>query len=144
MARAPSPSEPGLRASPYIVGGGNIDGGRSGAKVYLDDCTVHRFVTTVAGSSITSLADTTNWIQTSVFANDGSVVVAARSTLNLNASVQNAGTISLSRFASAVAQLLVFGNGTQLLDAGKVVLRNSTNYLIGSAASVATSGAQLV
>ncbi|MGO8797683.1 MAG: beta strand repeat-containing protein [Roseiarcus sp.] len=132
-----------LAASPTIEGGGEIAAVVSGAKIYLDDVTVQiAFVSTVAGSSITSLAGTTNSISSGEFTNDGSLVVAAGSTLNLSASVQNAGTISLAGSASAEAKLLISGDGAQLIGAGHLILSNSTNNLIGAAASDATSGAQ--
>jgi hypothetical protein len=133
-----------LASSPSIEGDGEVAAIVSGAKIYLDDVSVDApFVSTVAGSSITSLAGTTNAIGSGEVTNDGSLVVAAGSTLDLNASVQNVGTISLNGGASGEAELLIYGNGAQVLGTGHVVLSNSTNNLIGAAASGATSGEQL-
>ena len=69
-------------------------------------------------------------------------MVGAGSTLTLNAAVENTGEIELGGTTTAT-QLLVGASGSLLLDAGRVVLTNSAENFIGSAASAATSGAQL-
>src|SRR5262249_19715941 len=113
-----------------------------GAKINLDDSTLENaFISTVAGSTITSLTKTTNSISSGNLDNAGAIAVNGGSTLNLNASVDNTGQVKLNGGTTA-AQLMIYGGGAQLFDGGKVILTNSANNLIGSAASAATSGTQ--
>ena len=102
-------------------------------------------VSTVAGSTIDSLAGTTNWLGSGELENAGTLAVSAGSTLNLNASVQNTGEVQLNggTIAAKAADLLIYGDNAQLLSGGKLVLSNSAYNLIGTAASNATDGEEL-
>jgi fibronectin-binding autotransporter adhesin len=134
-------------ASPSIEGGGTVAAEIKGSTIDLDDATVQcAVVSTVAGSTIDSLAKTTNWLGSSELENAGTLEVAAGSTLNLNASVQNTGEIQLNggTTAAKAADLLIYGNGAQLLSGGKLVLSNSAYNLIGTAASDVTDGETLI
>ncbi|MGO9759530.1 MAG: beta strand repeat-containing protein [Roseiarcus sp.] len=133
-----------LANSPTLDGIGDIKALISGAAIDLDDATIESggIISDVAGSTIRSVAGTTNLLQSGKIVNAGLLMVGAGSTLTLNAAVENTGEIELGGTTTAT-QLLVGASGSLLLDAGRVVLTNSAENFIGSAASAATSGAQL-
>jgi hypothetical protein len=69
-----------------------------GAKIDLDDAAVSgAVVSTVAGSTINSLAETTNSLSSAESENAGTLAVAAGSTLNFNGSAQNTGQVQQRR-----------------------------------------------
>jgi hypothetical protein len=134
-----------LTASPTIEDSGIVAAEIKGAKIDLDDASVSAaVVSTVAGSTINSLAGTTNSLSSAEIENAGTLAVAAGSTLNLNGSVQNTGEVQLNggKTAAKAADLLIYGDGAQLLSGGKLVLSNSANNLIGTAASAESTGEQ--
>jgi hypothetical protein len=135
-----------LTASPTITDSGIVAAETTGSTIDLDDASVSAaVVSTVAGSTINSLAGTTNSLSSAEIENAGTLAVAAGSTLNFNGSVQNTGEVQLNggNTAANAADLLIYGDGALLLSGGKLVLSNSANNLIGTAASAATDGVQL-
>ena len=114
--------------------GGTIEAAAPAAVIELANTTIDDGdVSTVAGSSIVSVAGTDNEINVGAVTNAGDTVVQPGSLLSFGAAVDdtNSGTIALDSSGGAAAELLVRG-GLYLEGKGKVTLSDNSQNLIGS------------
>jgi len=121
-----------------VTGGGNAEAKVKGSKIVLNDGTlsIGGVISTVVGSSITTVSGNTgakaDTFSGSDIQNAGSIVVAANSTMEVNFTLYNTGTMALDGAAGAAAELEVFSTGATFDGTGSLILSNNANNSIVS------------
>lgn len=122
----------GLLVGNTIFNDGAIGAVASGAHIDLQSANINGgIVSTVAGSSINSIASTTNNLDVFDFENAGSLVVNDKSFLNIGSFVDNTGTISLNA-ATGITTLAVDAFDTGTTGGGALTLSDNVNNRIVS------------
>lgn len=121
-----------------VSGGGDVAASVSHAAIKLETSTlsIAGTISTVVGSSITSVSATTNTIDSSDVENAGLILVQNSSTLVMGAYVANTGTVELDSTGTATTLEIDTGS-TSFQGTGKLLLSNNAeNQIISNGSQV--------